>query len=272
MTCEWGSDAAEQYVTGTMPEPTQASFEEHYFACDACFKTVEALQAAGKRLESTVPKTVNAPGRRWIRPVSWMAAAATVIVGVILWRLPQPGIPATPSSAPAAAASQPAAGPLASTPPASALDRQLDRMATVAPPQYVTLITRSQSDESATGFEQAMTHYVAGRYDHAARGLSATANRSPNLPHVQFFLGISELMLGNLDAARKALQRTARSGVNPYADEAHFYLGKLALRAKDIPAARREFQIAAVRKAGPTGEAAKLLAELKQLKIGDTHP
>jgi TolA-binding protein len=152
------------------------------------------------------------------------------------------------------------------------LDRQLDRMATVAPPQYVTLITRSQSDESATGFEQAMAHYVAGRYDHAARGLSATANRSPNLPHVQFFLGISELMLGNLDPARKALQRTARSGVNPYADEAHFYLGKLALRAKDIPAARREFQIAAVRKAGPTGEAAKLLAELKQLKIGDTQP
>jgi TolA-binding protein len=270
MTCEWGPDAAEQYVTGTMPEPTQASFEEHYFACDACFLTVEALQAAGRRLESTVPKAVNVRGRRWIRPASWMAAAATLIVGVILWRLPQPVAPSPSSSAPAA--SQPAAGPPAANPAGNALDRQLEQMATVVPPQYVTLITRSQSDESATGFEQAMTHYVAGRYDHAARGLSATANRSPNLPHVQFFLGISELMLGNLDPARKALQRAARSGVNPYADEAHFYLGKLALRAKDIPAARREFQIAAVRKAGPTGEAAKLLAELKQIRIGDTQP
>jgi TolA-binding protein len=270
MTCEWGADAAEQYVTGTMPEATQASFEEHYFACDACFRTVEALQAAGSRLESTVPKTVNARERRWVRPVSWMAAAATLIVGVILWRLPQPAAPSP--STPPPAASQPGATPSPANPPANALDRQLERMATVVPPQYVTLITRSQSDESATGFEQAMVHYVAGRYDHAARGLSATANRSPNLPHVQFFLGISELMLGNLDPARKALQRTARSGVNPYADEAHFYLGKLALRAKDISAARREFQIAAVRHAGPTGEAAKLLAELKQIKTGDTQP
>ena len=193
--------------------------------------------------------------RAWIRPVAWMVAAGTLIVGAVLWRLLQPVAPSAPS--------QPAAAPLES---------QLERMATVAPPQYVTLIARSQSDESATGFEQAMVHYVAGRYDHAARGLNATANRSPNLPHVEFFLGISELMLGNVDSARKALQRTARSGVTPYADEAHFYLGKLALQAKDVPTARREFQIAAVRRAGPTGEAAKLLAELKQLQIGDTQP
>jgi TolA-binding protein len=263
MTCEWGPDAAEQYVTGTMPESSQATFEEHYFTCDVCFRTVEALQEVGRRVESTVPNTVKVARRRWIRPVSWMAAAATLIIGVVLWRLPQ-SVPPAPASAPTT--SPPVAGPAApKPPPANPLDSQLERMATVVPPQYVTLITRSQSDESATGFEQAMAHYVAGRYDHAARGLSATANRSPNLPHVQFFLGISELMLGNLDPARKALQRTARSGVNPYADEAHFYLGKVALRAKDVPTARREFQIAAVRQAGPTGEAAKLLAQLKKL-------
>ena len=199
--------------------------------------------------------------RRWILPVALMAIAATVIVGVILWRLRQPVAPGPTTAAPAG--SQPASAP--KPPSGNSLDSQLERMATFVPPQYVTLIPRSQSDESATGFEQAMAHYVAGRYDHAARGLSATANRSPNLPHVLFFLGISELMLGNLDAARKALQRTARSGVSPYADEAHFYLGKLALRAKDIPTALREFQIAAVRRAGPAGEAARLLAELKKL-------
>ncbi len=262
MTCEWGPEAAEQYVTGAMPEPTQAKFEEHYFGCDACFRTVETLQDAGRRLESTVPKPGQVPRRRWIRPASVMAVAGTVILGVILGRSPRPVAP-PPSS------STPTAPPTATAPQTNAaakpLDNQLERMSAVVPPQYVTLITRSQGNESATGFEQAMAHYVAGRYDHAARGLSATANRSPNLPHVQFFLGISEMMLGNPDAARKALQRTARSGVTPYADEAHFYLGKLALRAKDVPTARREFQIAAARKAGPTGEAAKLLAELKKL-------
>ena len=61
-----------------------------------------------------------------------------------------------------------------------------------------------------------------------------------------------------------ALQRSANSGVSPYADEAHFYLAKAALKAGDLTSATRELQIAVEREAGPEGDAAKLLAEVRK--------
>ena len=47
MTCATyatDSDAAERYVLGQMGEAEQASFEEHFFGCDACFASVQTLQ------------------------------------------------------------------------------------------------------------------------------------------------------------------------------------------------------------------------------------
>ena len=111
-----------------------------------------------------------------------------------------------------------------------------------------------------------MTHYSAGRHRRAADGLQTLADRAPAAAHVQFFLGISELMTGNVARARGALQRTAESGVSPYADEAHFYLAKAALRAGDLTTGVRELQIAVEREAGPEGDAAKLLAELRRVR------
>ena len=80
-----------------------------------------------------------------------------------------------------------------------------------------------------------------------------------------FFWGISELASGRTAAAREALARAISIGVQPYADEAHFYLGKAALRDGDIEAAQRELQIAADGDAGPDGEAARILAALAKL-------
>ena len=82
-----------------------------------------------------------------------------------------------------------------------------------------------------------MTHYSAGRHREAADGLQVLADRTPSAAHVQFFLGISELMERQRGRARGALQRSADAGVNPYADEAHFYLAKVALRAGDLTTA-----------------------------------
>ena len=90
--------------------------------------------------------------------------------------------------------------------------------------------------------------------------------RAPGAAHVHFFLGISELMTDNVSRARGALQRSADSGVTPYADEAHFYLAKVAFRAGDLTAAARELEMAVEREAGPEGDAARLLAELRRVK------
>jgi TolA-binding protein len=152
----------------------------------------------------------------------------------------------------------------AQTPTSS--DDQLTRLAIVTPPPYVALTTRSDATEDERAFEQAMAHYAAGRYADAARGLGALAARTPSLAHVQFFLGISELMEGRAAAARRALERVVRSGAAPYADEAHFYLAKAALQLKDVEAARRELRVALDREAGPPGEAAKLLGKLKSIQ------
>lgn len=114
-------------------------------------------------------------------------------------------------------------------------------------------------------FDEAMTHYSAGRHRQAADGLQVLADRAPAAAHVHFFLGISELMSGNVARARGALQRSADAGVSPYSDEAHFYLAKVALRAGDLTTATRELEIAVDREAGPDGAAARLLAELKRV-------
>jgi TolA-binding protein len=175
-----------------------------------------------------------------------------------------------PSTSPTPAPAAPA--PTPSTPPAPARpssEGRLERWARVVPPQYVALTTRSAQDrdaeESSRRFEEAMTHYAAGRYREAVEGLQVLADRAPSAAHVHFFLGISELMTDNVSRARGALQRSADSGVSPYADEAHFYLAKVAFRAGDLTAAARELEMAVEREAGPEGDAARLLAELRKV-------
>jgi TolA-binding protein len=294
--CDLGSEPAERYVARTMPELERTGFEEHFFACDACFRAVQALDAARRVLADQGSATAaaagagagatpGAPGRGF--PYRWMALAATLVVvaglSVVVRRTPMPAdvatSPAVPAEVPApqpqiapsvpeAQARVPVADPAASPKPPSTQGR-LERWAVVSPPQYVALTSRSgqdpQEDENVRKFDEAMAHYSARRYRPAADGLQALADRAPAAAHVQFFLGISELMSGNVARARGALQRAAESGVSPYADEAHFYLAKAALRAGDLTAAARELQLAVEREAGPEGEAAKLLAELRRV-------
>jgi TolA-binding protein len=285
--CTMGPEPAERYVAGDMPELERAGFEEHFFECDACFRTVQALEDARHVLAEQGPNAGVAPaasGRGL--PLRWMAAAATLVVSaglsVVVWRdrtpidvrpdatptgeaqaaLP-PAVPRAPLEEAPAPAPQPAAPPPPST------QGRLERWAAVTPPQYVALTTRSgqdqSEDEDTRTFNEAMAHYSAGRHRRAADALQPLADRAPAAAHVQFFLGISELMSGNVARARGALQRTAESGVSPYADEAHFYLAKAALRAGDLTTGVRELQIAVEREAGPEGDAAKLLAELRRV-------
>jgi TolA-binding protein len=272
--CDATPETAERYVSGSMADADQAAFEEHFFACDACFRTVQALQDAQATLAAS-PAAVQAsptqPSRRAL-PVTWLALAAMVVLSVIVWRMPRQPEVTVEAPAPSAGATPPAAVRPVDPAPAPAPvatpapnEDPLTRMAAITPPPYVALTTRSAATADERAFEQAMAHYTSGRYAEAARGLSAVAAREPSLAHVQFFLGISELMDGRTEPARAALQRVVRSGTAPYSDEAHFYLAKAALRLKDVEAARRALRIALDREAGPRGEAAKLLGELKAM-------
>jgi hypothetical protein len=284
--CDKGSEAAERYVDGSMGEPERTGFEDHFFACNDCFLTVQALEDAGRVLgETDSPETgLDADGNATRFPLGWMAAAAMliIVVGLSLMVRPESEPARLPAAQVATADTSPARPEPVSSPatpvppppgnPLTALEsreRRLEHWAVVVPPQYVSLTTRSASnegaDESARLFEEAMTHYSAGRYGQAADGLQALAERAPDAAHVHFFLGISELMSGNVARARGALQRSADASAGPYSDEAHFYLAKAAVREGDLTTAARELEIAVEREAGPTGEAARLLAEMRKV-------
>jgi TolA-binding protein len=292
--CDIGSEAAERYVVGSMDESERTSFEDHFFACQDCFFTVQALETARGVLAGGSSAAESAKAGGWLRgaarglPLQWMAAAAALIVVVGLSVMTRQGSSPTPVrpevvaevpiAAPHGAVSTapppaPAVAAPAPTPAASARqtsEGRLERWARVVPPQYVALPSRSgqerDAEENSRRFDEAMTHYSAGRHREAADGLQVLADRTPAAAHVQFFLGISELMADNVSRARGALQRSADSGVNPYADEAHFYLAKVALRAGDLTTAARVLGIAVEREAGPEDDAAKLRAELRAVR------
>ena len=284
--CDQDTDTAERYVSGALPEPERTSFEEHFFGCTTCFRAVQALEDARSVLAGEVPDVDGAPASpARVFPQRWMAMAAMVVVvaglGLVIRRVAAPIEirPNTPASTEAQSqrpqAVEPATPSAAQTPlpavPRPDSSRQetaqarLERWAAVVPPQYVALTTRAgqeAEDQDARMFDEAMTHYSARRYSQAAERLQALNDRSP-LAHVQFFLGISELMSGEEGRAGVALQLCASQRTSPYSDEAHFYLAKLALRGGDWTAAVRHLEITVEREAGPTGEAARLLLEIK---------
>ncbi|MEO8076242.1 MAG: tetratricopeptide repeat protein [Acidobacteriota bacterium] len=267
--CSVLPESVERYVSGDMADDEQALFEEHFFSCDACLARVQGLQA----LQHALPATATAPaapGRSWARSRWLVTAAASLLVGVTLWqtqRLIAP-LPAPVSSeAPRAAVIPVTPPPDPLSQPGPPVQPELERMAAIAAPRYVSLPTRSAEDADATAFRAAMSRYGAGQYDEAAKDLRAVTTRSPALAHAQFFLGISELMAGRIVPARAALQKASASAERPYADEAHFYLAKAALREGHAADAERELKIALARDAGPRGEAARLLKQLQSLPV-----
>jgi tetratricopeptide (TPR) repeat protein len=110
-----------------------------------------------------------------------------------------------------------------------------------------------------------MAHYVAGRHREAAAALRALSKDTPTDPGIAFFWGISELALGRPAAAREGLTRAIAADVQPYADEAHFYLAKAYLAEEVVDQARKELRYAVEHEAGPEGEAQRLLAALDRL-------
>jgi hypothetical protein len=143
--------------------------------------------------------------------------------------------------------------------------RGLETLAIVTPPPYVPLQTRGSANTLAQSFAAAMTRYGAKDYAGAVEQLQPLADASPDAAHVQFFLGISQVMSGKPAAAIESLDRAAATGTAPFADEAHFYLAKAAMQTRDLARAERELRIAIEREAGPAGEAAALLRDLKKI-------
>ncbi len=180
---------------------------------------------------------------------------------------PKPEPNTSPAATPSGSgATKPAtSAPTPTTTPAPAQTRpliSLDALALISPPPYVPLATRG-ADPAAAAFASAMTSYSKKDYRAAIDGLKPIVDAQPEATHAAFYLGVSYLAAGDAASASAVVNRVAASNVSPFADEAHFYLAKAALRAHDLDRAERELTIANERQAGPAGEAAKLLQSLR---------
>jgi hypothetical protein len=279
-----GHELADAYVAGTLSDAERDAFEQHFFGCADCLAQVQMLQEARDALRhapavglASPPPAAAFTTARWLG----LALAASLVAASAWWwqgRARDPGPPAvavgpatpTPRApAPASPGSPPAASPDTPQPmnPVETPSRRtvLAQLARVVPPRYVPITVRGGSGPAPGTFDAAMAHYVAGRHREAAAALQTLAEAAPADPGIAFFLGISELMLGRTGAARDALARAVSADVQPYADEAHFYLAKVHLAEGAVDLARRELEYAVRHEAGPEGEAQRILGALDRL-------
>jgi hypothetical protein len=276
-----GRELGEAYVAGTLSEAEQDAFEQHFFACADCLAHVQMLQEIKDGVRRLPPATAShrppPPPTRAAAPWLGLAIAAGLVAAAGWWwqgstaRVPgtpthvATQVPEEPRSSSAPASPTPTSGTAPAPEPVGApiRARQLAQLALIVPPRYVPIAVRGAAP--AGTFDAAMAHYVAGRYRDAAAALRTLSDAAPADPGIAFFWGISELALGQAGGAREGLTRAIAADVQPYADEAHFYLAKVHLLEGSVDQARLELQYAVDHEAGPEGEAQRVLAALDRL-------
>jgi tetratricopeptide (TPR) repeat protein len=201
--------------------------------------------------------TTTRPLLRWA-PAAAIAASVVLVVSVALWMRPtlQSNSPlATRVSAPSPA--QVPEKPRREPPPS------LEQLARVDPPRYEPVTSRNVPDEATKRFQRGMEHYRQADYAGAVEHLRAAMSLDPLAPHIYFFLGISELMLGKDKDAIVQLSRTIALGDSAYLEEAHWYLAKAFLRQKDLDAAKTQLKTVIQLRGAKSGEAQRLLTQLE---------
>jgi TolA-binding protein len=294
MTCSWADrdEVFEAYVRDALGADERDAFEEHYFACAACFDKLRTYRALRAELGAAVTADVQAPTVADARPWRWVLVPAGVGVALLatvsLWRgdmvlrVPEP----RPAVVPGDQTSQPSVGPavvapqappaapasVPSTRPAPPPVVALSVLAQVTPPAYIPVVLRGPRDEAVERFEVAMTRYVEGDYAGTIAGLRAAAEIDRSSAQISFFLAACELLTDQLEPAAAGFERTIALGESPYLEEAHFYLAKARLRQGRVPAAREQLRQTAARRGRLEQEARRLLAQLAASSTGKQRP
>lgn len=231
MSCplSFSDQHVEDYVRGRLDEQAAAGFEDHYFACADCLERVEALSALREVLaESSAAAARPRTSVRHAWP-TWLAAAASVLLAVGLWRELRPGPLASPSPTPTQASPAPRPDPKAAL-------RELGRF---APPAYAPETLRAGT-RTPPGFEAGMRRYTAGDPEGAVAPLEQAVKAAPKDAAACFFLGVSRVLAGRLEPGIAELRRCVALGDTPFLEEAHLCLARALLQQGDAAGAAAE--------------------------------
>jgi len=286
---------AARYVAGELPAALLEEYELHFFECSVCYDELKLLMAVRQTLAET--RTQRPETRRaWSAGMSgwrWTviaAAAASAIGAVVLLRSHEVeppvtiattngpeitrGAPAAPEPVAEQQASTTVTEPVAHPSDSHSTDRtgrslraqRLARLAHADPPRYSPSVLRGAYDEATLLFEDGMTSYAAADYAAAVPILRQAAKADTSRTDIAFFLAASELMERDFVAARSGFEGVLAHGETPFAQEAHYYLAKIALASNDIDQARTELGDV-VAAGGPLAtKANSMLAELRELE------
>jgi hypothetical protein len=197
MTPRWhDTDAAARYVAGTLQADERDAFEEHLLSCDDCRHEVRL--GAGVRAAGPVAVPPAWPVRRRARVLAPLLAAAGVVLVL--------GVNAMRS----------------------------DGLGRVEAIPFVAGAARATSDPVAALVDGGMAAYAARDYSRAAQLLERASAGDPSAG-VQFYRGVSLLMLRRDDAAVTVLLRALEPAGNPFADDARYYAmkGLVRMRLRD---------------------------------------
>lgn len=252
MTCTevQNAEAIERYLLGQLPDAELESFEQHYFACETCFKDLEAgrlVQASlASRAEEIRREPIPIRTRSTYPWIAGLAVAASLIIAVgIVWRTTQ------------ASLQQAANHPRVAHVPSKLPD--YTELARVSPPVYNPPVLRSTLSPQEAAFRTAMQSYRAGDYAKAIEPLKASA-AGDAAPH--FYLAACYLLTAQPADAVTEFQRVLDLHDSRFDEEAHFLLAKAWLQQNRPDEARAELQKVAAQTGDFTKEAKALLAKL----------
>jgi tetratricopeptide repeat protein len=259
----------ESYLLGRLTEQDREAFEQHYFECARCFDELQTLQAIRDELRRGAEPDASTTRSRFGWPaLVGLAAAVIVAVGVAVSMRPKApsNLPEASRSAPPSPATIPETSrPDVPEPPGSS-ESPLELLARVEPPRYEPPVLRGTPDDVTARFQRGMDRYRQADYRGAINELRPAADQDPAAAHIRFYLGISQLMLGQDDPAIDSLRATIALGDSAYLEDAHWYLAKAFLRRKDSGAAERQLKEVIKLSGTRSSEARRLLNQLERLK------
>jgi TolA-binding protein len=131
-----------------------------------------------------------------------------------------------------------------------------------SPFEAVSTATRSVNKSIADTYSSSVNSYRTGDYLKASAGFAGMIQMNPSLTEPRFFMGLSELGLGNYNEAINMLSSVSASQ-GDYGKEARWYLGLAYLKVSDKQKAAGCFEYLAGKEGFYKERAEKILRRLK---------